>query len=87
VTRGRRQHAARYLRTLATIETLSALGNDSEVSRLLAGIDPIEARDLANEIEDADSAQVIPLGNPAVLSLYPQVTHAEDSWSRKVAGS
>lgn len=56
MTRGRRIVAARYLRTLATIETLSALGNDSEVRRLLAGIDPIEARELASEL-DFDNEQ------------------------------
>lgn len=49
----RRLHAARYLRTLATIEKLSALGNDAEVRRLLAGIDPVEARKLARELETA----------------------------------
>jgi hypothetical protein len=71
VTRGRRIHAARYLRTLATIETLSAIGNESEVRRLLAGIDPIEARELANEL-DAENEQRIPLGNPVVVALFPQ---------------
>lgn len=54
MTRGRRIHAARYLRSLATIETLSALGNDSEVRRLLASIDAEEARELASEIESAE---------------------------------
>lgn len=89
MTPGRRIHAARYLRTLATIEHLSAVGNESEVRRLLAGIDPIEACELAAEVEsDGDGAQVIPFGNPSVIDAwretYPHVIHAEDNWSRKV---
>lgn len=53
-------HAARYLKALATIETLSALGNDDEVRRLLAGIDPLRARELAAELEDS----------PLILSVH-----------------
>lgn len=51
MTRSRALHAARYLRALATIEKLSALGQDAEVRRLLAGIDAEEARELAAELE------------------------------------
>ncbi len=51
MTRPRSLHAARYLRTLATLEALSAIGNDDEVRRLLQGIDPLEARALAQELE------------------------------------
>ena len=47
-------NAARYLRSLATIEKLSALGQDDEVRRLLAGIDPEEALALAAELEGGD---------------------------------
>ena len=54
MTRGRKLHAARYLSALATIETLSALGQESEVRRLLAGIDPVEARALAAELEGTE---------------------------------
>jgi hypothetical protein len=72
VKRGRRIMAARYLRTLATIECLSALGNDSEARRLLAGIDPIEARELASELDAERDGQVIPLGSPVVIALFPQ---------------
>lgn len=54
MTRARQLHAARYLRTLATIEKLSALGHDDEVRRLLAGIDPEEALALAAELEEAE---------------------------------
>lgn len=63
MARGRRILAARYMRTLATIEHLSAVGNDSEVRRLLAAIDPIEARELANELdaENTSEATVIAL--------------------------
>ena len=53
MTRGRALQASRYLRTLATIETLSALGNDDEVRRLLAGVDPLLSRELAAELEAA----------------------------------
>lgn len=87
MTRGRRILAARYLRTLTTIETLSALGNESEVRRLLDGIDPVEAQELASELETDGEGQVIPFGNPTVLDVwrdtYPQILHAE-AWSRKV---
>jgi phosphohistidine phosphatase SixA len=92
LTRGRRIVAARYLRTLATIETLMAIGNESEAQRLLAGIDHVEARELANELdaENQRPAQVIPIGNPTVLDVwretYPQLLHADDNWSRKVGG-
>ena len=51
---GRRIHAARYLSYLATIEKLSALGQDDEVRRLLAGIDGEEALALAAELEEAE---------------------------------
>lgn len=51
MTRGRRIVAARLLRTLGTIEHLSAIGNESEVRRLLAGIDPIECAELAAELD------------------------------------
>ncbi len=54
MTRGKRLLAARYLSTLATIEKLSALGQDDEVRRLLAGIDPEEALALAAELEEAE---------------------------------
>lgn len=88
MTRGRSIVAARYLRTLATIEHLSAIGNESEVRRLLAGIDPLEARELAAEVESDEEGQVIPFGNPSVIDVwretYPHVIHAEDNWSRKV---
>ncbi len=67
MTRGRRIMAARHLRALATIEKLSALGNDSEVRRLLAGIDPLDCHELAAELDAENAertlAQVIPLGN------------------------
>lgn len=76
MNRGRRQHAARYLRTLATIECLSALGNESEVRRLLAGIDHVEARELANELEDDAPAQVIPIGNTSVIAFFPESLRA-----------
>jgi len=88
VTRGRRITAARYLRTLATVETLMAIGNESEARRILAGIDYAEARELATEIESDGEGQVIPFGNPSVIDVwretYPQVVHADDNWSRKV---
>lgn len=63
MTRPRALHAARYLRVLSTIEKLSALGQDDEVRRLLAGIDPVEARELAAELE-AD-ARVVSIAEAA----------------------
>lgn len=57
MTRGRRIMAARLLRTLGTIEHLSAIGNESEVRRLLAGIDPLDCQELADEL-DQENADV-----------------------------
>ena len=48
---GRRRLAARYLRSLATLEALIVHGHISEARRLIDGIDPEEARSLASEIE------------------------------------
>ena len=75
MTRGRSLQASRYLRTLATIEKLSALGNDDEVRRLLAGVDPLLARELAAELEASplilsctgESARLGLVGSPAPL--------------------
>jgi hypothetical protein len=72
VTRGRRLLAARYLRLLASVENLAMLHMDDELRRALAAVDPIDARELANEIEDTEPAQVIPIGNPAVVAFFPQ---------------
>lgn len=57
--RGRRIVAARYLRTLATVETLIAFHRFSEAERVLTGIDQQEARDLAAEIERDDEPVVL----------------------------
>ena len=48
---GRRRSAARYLRALATLEVLIAENQIPDARRLLDGIDPVEARSLADEIE------------------------------------
>lgn len=55
MTRGRKITAARLLRSLGTITTLSDLGNASEVKRLLNGIDHAECAELAAEL-DAENA-------------------------------
>jgi len=48
---GRRKVAARYLRALSTLENLIVQGHYAEVRRLVDGIDPEEARSLADELE------------------------------------
>lgn len=48
---GRRRAAARHLRALATLEVLIAQNQIPDARRLLDGIDPVEARSLAAEIE------------------------------------
>lgn len=62
MTRGRRITAARLLRSLGTITTLSDLGNMSEVKRLLDGIDYAECAELASEL-DAENAKA-PINEP-----------------------
>lgn len=47
----RRVHAARYLRTLAAIETLLAMENYSEARRISEGIDYAECHALADELD------------------------------------
>lgn len=43
--------AARYLRTLHAIEQAHALGHEDEVASLLAAVDPVDVRQVAEEIE------------------------------------
>lgn len=56
MTRGRAMTAARHLRLLGTIEGLVALGNYSEVRRLLDAVDPELCSELADEIDDSIGA-------------------------------
>lgn len=44
------RRAATLLRTLADVELADALGDSREVGRLLAGVDPVETRRLANSL-------------------------------------
>jgi hypothetical protein len=76
MTRGRRITAARYLKTLATIEKLNALGNESEVRRLLAGVDPVEARELADELDVEPEGELIPLHRAAMFAFFPESLRA-----------
>lgn len=49
--RGRRILAARYLRAIATLETLVVNGHYADARRLVDSLDPEEARSLAAELE------------------------------------
>lgn len=52
MTRAQRITAARYLRLLASVENLSVLRMDDELRRAVDAVDPIEARELANALDD-----------------------------------
>lgn len=57
MTRGQRIVAARLLRSLATIEKLSALGQDDDVRRFLAVVDPQQCKELAFALDEETLAQ------------------------------
>lgn len=68
--------AARYLRTLSTIETLLHLGQDDEARRLAAGIDHLEARELANALDAENAERALPFGNSPVIALFDNARHS-----------
>jgi hypothetical protein len=55
VTISELRRAASLLRTLAEVEHADAVGDSREVGRLLAGVDPVEARGIAQRA-DFDAA-------------------------------
>lgn len=59
MTPARRALAARYLRLLASAENLAVLHMDDEVRRAFDAVDPIEARELANELEDERDLRLV----------------------------
>jgi len=63
---GRRRTAARYLRALATLETLIVHGHYEDARRLVDGIDPEEARSVASELEHPNRSRET---EPAALRL------------------
>ena len=48
--------AASYLRTLHAVEQAHTCGRDNEVENLLAGVDPVDVRQLAEELEKIGAA-------------------------------
>lgn len=54
--RARRKAAARHLRALAALALLVETGKYGDVRRLVDGIDPIEARHLADELDPRSGA-------------------------------
>ena len=48
--------AARYLRILHAIDQAHTSGRDDEVESLLAGVDPVDVRQLAEELEKIGAA-------------------------------
>ena len=69
MTRGRRKAAARYLRALATLELLIAEGCYSDARRVVDGIDPIEAKALADELDHKSGAERGTRGGGTPISL------------------
>ena len=64
--------AARYLRILSAVELMSHLGNDGEVRRLLSGVDPIEVRELAAELERDEPTKIVQLRLLSVGRFHPE---------------
>ena len=57
--RGQRITAARYLRLLASVENLAMLRMDDELRRAVDAVDPIEAREIADALDD-ENEQYVP---------------------------
>ena len=49
--------AVRYLRILHAVEQAHMCGRDDEVASLLAGVDPVDVRQLAEEFEKIGAAR------------------------------
>jgi len=92
------ERAAGYCARLAAVEHAHILDDEQEISTLLDGVDPIDARLCANTLRVlATTLRGVTTGaggfppspttsdsDQASAPNYPEVTHIGDNWSRKV---